>query len=52
MTIALLILALRMRACLPPAPLQLPRPEINWQESHRARRQRRPHFFPALRLFE
>ena len=51
MTIALLVLALRMKATLPPAPLTLPRCEINWTESHAFRRQRRTHFFPAVRLY-
>lgn len=44
MTLALLILALRLRVALPPAPLVVPRCEINWRASHAYRRQR-------LRLF-
>lgn len=50
MTLALLLLALRMKAILPPAPLRLPRCEINWTESHAYRRQRRSQYFSALRF--
>lgn len=50
MTLALLLLTLRMKAILPPAPLRLPRPSIHQSESHAYRRQRRPQYFAALRF--
>lgn len=50
MTLALLLLALRMKAILPPAPLQIPRREINWTESHAYRRQRRSQYFSLFRF--
>ena len=50
MTLALLLLALRMKAILPPAPLQIPRREINWTESHAYRRQRRAYLSTTVRF--
>lgn len=43
MTLALLMLTLRMKAVIRPEPAPLPRLEINWQETHACRRGRRPH---------
>jgi len=40
MIITLLILALRLRATLPPEPLDVPRCQINWAASLAYRRQR------------
>lgn len=51
MTLALLMLTLRMKAVIRPEPAPLPRLEINWQETHGYRRGRRPHFFPSVRFY-
>lgn len=51
MTLALLMLTLRMKAVIRPEPAPLPRLEINWQETHAYRRGRRTHFFPSVRLY-
>jgi len=51
MNLALVMLALRLQAALVPERHRVPQIEINWQETHAYRRGRRPHFFPAVRLY-
>lgn len=51
MSLALLLLALRLQHAIAPELLRLPRPEINWQATHAHRRQRTAHFFPSVRFY-